>query len=71
MSRRSQYRAQRSRDNTSGGVGMAMYRKEERERKMKENNRISKRVARELGAIGRSAGKILFGASKSRRRRRR
>jgi hypothetical protein len=65
--RRSFYRAQRARDNKAGGMAMAMYRLEQREKRRKENNRISKRVARDLGAIGRGASNFLLGSSKRRR----
>ncbi len=52
MSRkRSFYAGQRSRDNTNGGIGMAMFKKEEREKAYRERfkpYRIHKTVAKAL-----------------------
>ena len=66
---RSFYRAQRARDNRGGGMAMAAWKLEQRDKARKENNRISKRVARDLGAIGRGASNFLFGGGKRRRGR--
>jgi hypothetical protein len=71
MSHRSRYRAERSRSQRDGGIAMAMYRMEERDKRRAENNRISKRVAREVRAIGRGAAGLLVGKSRTPRKRRR
>jgi hypothetical protein len=70
MSRRSQYIAERARSQRDGGIGMAMFRMQEREKRRKENNRISKRLSRDLSSIGRGAVTLLVGGKRRRRRRR-
>jgi hypothetical protein len=69
MRKRPSYRAERSRSQRDGRIGLAMFRMQEREKRQKENNRISKRVARELTGIARSAGNFLTGTPRRRRRR--
>src|SRR5947207_8863325 len=69
MSRRTLYRTLRGRSQSDGGAGLAIYRMQEREKQRKENNRISKRVGRDLGGIARGAANFLIGTPRRRRRR--
>jgi hypothetical protein len=51
MSRRSQYRAERGRSNRDGSIGMAMFKKEEREKAYNERFKpynIHKTIARAI-----------------------
>jgi hypothetical protein len=67
MSRRNLYRFERSRSQRDGGIGMAMYRLEQRQKRQQAQNRISRRVAKDLTNLGR--GILLLGPRRRRRRK--
>jgi hypothetical protein len=69
MSRRSRYIQERARNNRDGGIAMARYRYEQREKARKARNSIPSRVKRDLTGIARGAGTFLFGKPRRRRRR--